>query len=146
MEQNRCAALAKLLMDAFLMTALLILVIFGARLYAGMLDAKAANTRKRLPLSFIQSQTAGAVGEIRIAPGPGGDMLCIGQGDYETRIYALDGSLQAEFSPMGSGLTPDNSQSICPVADFTLREEAGLIAVEVDGCVGYVCTGGAGNE
>lgn len=146
MERNRCAALSKLLMDVFLMMALLILVIFGARLYAGILSAKAANTQKRLPLSFIQSQAAGAVGDIRTAPGPAGDMLCIGQGDYETRIYALDGSLQAEFSPVGSELTPDNSLSICPVEDFTLTEESGLITVEVNGCLGYVCTGGKGDE
>lgn len=146
MDKNRYATLAKLLMDGALMTALLILVIAGARLYGQVLTAKTLCTQKRLPLSFIQSQAAGAEGSIRVEPGPAGDMLCMGQGEFETRIYVLDGQLRTEFSPVGTPLSPEDSQSICAVEEFILTRQPGSIEVRVNGCLGYFCTGGIGDE
>lgn len=147
---RRKAAFAQLVVYAELILALLVLTAAGAKLYGSALSARQLHSHQRLALSYLQSQALGFSGEnLQTVPGPEGDMLVLREasGEYETRIYVYDGNLRSEFSPVGSAVMPENSQTICPLGTLTLHwDSPSLLIVRADGMEAAVCSRGGGHS
>lgn len=150
MDRKQTTSVMLLLLYALLITALLLLTVAGARLYAAALNARDAHAENRLALSYIQSQATGFSGDrVSVQPGPEGDMLVLREadGEYETRIFLYHGGLYSDFSPAESSLNPEGSQKICPLDSLSLQLDGGLLRIMAKNVEGYVyCSGGGANE
>ena len=148
--KRQSTSLMLLLLYAFLMAALLALVVSGASLYADVVQSRQANANQRDALSFVQSQIAGCRTGILLKPGPEGQMLCLPEDgtDYETRVFLHDGVLRTAFVPSDAPTDTEAAASICPASDFSLtwRTEE-LLEISADGAVGFAaCRKGVAYE
>ena len=146
MEGRRSTSLMLLLLYALLILALLILVVSGARLYTNALDSE-----QRGALAFVQSQVAanGGAGNISIRETTNGTMLCLKEQEtaYETRIYASEGWLYAEFTKTDAETQPDRAVQICAVSGFDVSWQTDrLLRITADGRTAYACSDGGGGN
>lgn len=152
MKEKNAGSLMLLLLYSLLILALLVLTVAGARLYSQALAAHEAESRQRGTLSYIQSQAAlcQGCGQIRLEPGPEGDMLCLSEpdSDFETRIYQYESTLRTEFSRREQPVTPGNSEVVCKLDSLELCWQSGqLLCVTADGRQAWVWyRGGVSHE
>ncbi len=147
MKRTDGSALMLTVLYALLIGALLVLVLAGARLYTGMTQSREAQTARRTALSFIQTQAASARGDITLGSGPEGDMLCLRDGDYETRIYTWKGNLLAEYAPAENPVSPENAEVLCALDSLKLfRVSDNRIAIQAGEAQGQIWTAGGGED
>ena len=140
-----------LLLYALLILALLILVVSGARLYTNALEMTELHSEQRGALAFVQSQVAanGGAGNISIRETTNGTMLCLKEQEtaYETRIYASEGWLYAEFTKTDAETQPDRAVQICAVSGFDVSWQTDrLLRITADGRTAYACSDGGGGN
>ena len=151
MEGRRSTSLMLLLLYALLILALLIWVVSGARLYTNALEMKELHSEQRGALAFVQSQVAanGGAGNISIRETTNGTMLCLKEQEtaYETRIYASEGWLYAEFTKTDAETQPDRAVQICAVSGFAVSWQTDrLLRITADGRTAYACSDGGGGN
>ena len=147
MEGRRSTSLMLLLLYALLILALLILVVSGARLYTNALEMKELHSEQRGALAFVQSQVAanGGAGNISIREPTNG--LKEQETAYETRIYASEGWLYAEFTKTDAETQPDRAVQICAVSGFDVSWQTDrLLRITADGRTAYACSDGGGGN
>lgn len=151
-KEKSAASLMLLLLYSLLILALLVLTVAGARLYRQALAAQTEQSRQRGALSYIQSQAAlcQGQGQILLADGPEGTMLCLHEpdSDYETRIYQYEDTLRTEFSRRDWPVTPENSEVVCALDSLEMDwQSEDLLCVTADGRQAWVWyQGGASRE
>lgn len=150
MQRKERTSSMLLILYALLITALLVLVVAGARFYGSAVDSKLLHSSRRSALSYIQSQLAAFEScPVALEPGPEGDMLCIYEqdGQYVTRIYLSGGYLCTELSQPQTPAGPERGEKICALTEFTLtREPGGLLKITADGLEGWAFCGGDRDE
>lgn len=147
MEERQSTSFMLLALYALLIVALLVLVVSGAKLYGSAVDDREAHALSRSALSFVQSQTAACEGKLGayLAEGPEGSMLCLPEPDgrFETRIYLYENALRAELSEKSAPVSPENSETICALAQFDLSwESENLLKITADGRQAYAAVAG----
>ena len=135
--RQKQSSLWALALYAMLVAALLLLAVFGAKLYAGLTASRRANERQRAALAYLQSRVAAAdaAGAVSLGEGPEGQSLVLRMGDtgYETRIYLYEGSLVEEDVLTGSAGDPAEAQPIDECTQFSLAWEAdGVLKITAD--------------
>ncbi|MDO4566973.1 MAG: DUF4860 domain-containing protein [Oscillospiraceae bacterium] len=124
-ENDNRKSKALLALYAMIITAALVLTVFGGRVYAALSAGREENAELRSATSYLQNKLAAAdrEGGIIISEGPEGALLRLPEGDsgYETRIYLYEGRLLEELSREGSELAPQSAQAICEAESFSFE-------------------------
>lgn len=133
-----------LVLYAFLIAALLVLVVAGARLYGTALQAREQRDNQRLALAYIQSQTAGQETGVEIREMSCGQTLSLSEDEeLETLIYLYDGSLTTQLWRTTGNFYPEAGEKLCALNRLELSwETPGLLKITADGNVGYARCGG----
>ncbi len=121
---------------ALFLTGFLLLVVFGARSYRGIVESQYGNMDGRSLTAYIVSSvkandTRGAVG---VEESEYGQVLTVTDGDsgYAMRYYRYNGQLVEDFARAGAPLAPGDSQAIAPTDVFTVESDGGLLIVTTD--------------
>lgn len=146
MAEKQKTSLMLLVLYTLLIAALLILTVFGARLYAAAVQAQNRHGQDRSALAFLQSQLQSFEAGVSLKEGPEGTMLCLSEGDsgYETRIYLYDNALRTQLWDPSSPFLPEAGEKICGLSSLTLEwETPELLKITADGRFAYAhCPGG----
>lgn len=116
----------------------LMLAMFGARVYGALTESQNRNKATRASLSYVAAhlRAADKTGAISVEPGPQGDALVLSDIEkdtgYETRIYVYDGQLVEEYTAEQNEFDPESAQAIAQTDTFTVTEEGGLVTVTTD--------------
>ena len=104
-------AVAALFLAGFLM-----LVIFGARSYRGIVESQETNMRSRELLSYLSTcvKANDTEGAVSVTESGSGTILTVADGatGYAFRIYLRDGRLLEEYAPTDAALEPERAQEI----------------------------------
>ena len=142
-------SLILLFLYAILILALLVLVVAGARLYAGAVDRRASHDNQRLALAYIQSQTAGNETQVRTADMAFGQALLLSEGeDLQTVIYLYGGQLRTQLWRGTMNWVPEEGNVLCDLDSLEFTWEApGLLKITAGDNTGYArCGGGSGER
>ena len=133
---------------AMLTLALLVLVVAGARLYAGAVDRRASHDNQRLALAYIQSQTAGNETQVRTADMAFGQALLLSEGeDLQTVIYLYGGQLRTQLWRGTMNFFPEEGNVLCDLDSLEFTWEApGLLKITAGDNTGYARCGGGSVE
>lgn len=146
MSGRQGTSLMLLVLYGLLIAALLVLVVSGARLYGGAVDAQNRHENQRGALAYIQSQANGMEAGIALKEGPEGVMLCMAEpdSDFETRIYLYENALRTQLCGKDAPLLPEAGEKICALTDLSLSwASESLLRVCADGREAWIhCSGG----
>ena len=136
MKKNR-KLLSALALYIMLALALLLVTLFGAKLYQKITDSQHKNEQLRATLAYVQSRVAAADAEngVLVRTAPEGQALVLRQKNagYEVCIYLYGGSLMEQTAPIGSGYTPDAAQKIADCTEFDVQLDGNLLTFTADG-------------
>lgn len=116
----------------------LILAMFGARVYRALTENQSRNNAVRASLSYVAARlrTADQTGAVSVEPGPQGDALVLADAGedtgYETRIYVYDGQLMEEYAASESSFDSAAAQAVARTDTFTVTMDGGLVSVTTD--------------
>lgn len=116
----------------------LVLAIFGARVYRALTENQSRNNALRASLSYVAARLRAAdqAQAVAVEAGPQGDALVLADAGedtgYETRIYVYDGQLMEEYAARDSGYDPANAQAVARTDTFTVTLDGGLVTVNTD--------------
>lgn len=126
------------LLFAVLALFLLLALLVGMNAYRAANDARASADDTRLGLTLIansirMNDETDAVG---VAQGPEGMALVLTEhaenGDYETRLYAYQGSIVEEYTRANTAFTPEKAREIVKSDRFDFVYANGLLTVITD--------------
>lgn len=137
-KQKSNGRIFTLILFSFIVLFLLIMLLFGTRIYSTVNDSRVSSDTTRLGLSLIansvrMNDTADAIGR---GEGPEGPALVLteslGSGTYETRIYAYQGKVVEEYATATSAYTPEKAREITRSELFDFEYADGLITIHTD--------------
>lgn len=117
---------------------LLIALLVGTSAYRAANDVRASSDTARLGLSLIANsiRTADGTDAVGVADGPEGLALVLTEhlanGDYETRLYAYQGSIVEEYTRAGAAFTPEKAREIVASSTFEFTYIDDLLTVNTD--------------
>ena len=110
------------LLFAVIALFLLLALLVGTSAYRAANDVRSSSDNTRLGLSLIANSiraTDGTERAVGVADGPEGLALVLtehlGNGDYETRLYAYQGAIVEEYTRAGTAFTPEKAREIVEV-------------------------------
>ena len=118
----------------FLLAALLV----GTSAYRAVNDARSSSDETRLGLSLVANSIRmnDATDAVGVADGPEGLALVLTEhlesGNYETRLYAYQGSIVEEYARAEAAFTPEKARAIVASERFDFTYEDGLLTVFTD--------------
>ena len=113
------------------------LVLFGAQMYRGVVDRMDSNNSRRVLYSYVRSmvRSEDAVDSVRVEETGGVTALglheMIDDTEYVTWLYEYEGKLYEQFTRAGSELVPDHGVEIIEIKEFTPVLEDNLLTVEM---------------
>ena len=125
---------AAVVIALFLLLALLV----GTSAYRAANDVRSSSDNTRLGLSLIANSIRATDGTdaVGVADGPEGLALVLtehlGNGDYETRLYAYQGAIVEEYTRAGTAFTPEKAREIVRSSTFDFTYTDGLLTVHTD--------------
>ena len=122
---------------ALFLAGFLLLVVFGARTYRGVVSTQADNNADRALLSYFATCISGSdqAGGIKITDSEYGQVLEIPDGDsgYGLRIYSCDGRLFEVYGSLAMSLDPQQDISIGDTEEFHAEfVEDGILQITTD--------------
>lgn len=126
------------LLFAFILLFLLLALLAGMSAYRSANDVRAATDETRLGLSLIANSIRAndATDAVGVAEGPEGRTLVLTErlesGDYETRLYAYEGSIVEEYARADAPYTPEKARQVVASERFDFSYEDGLLTVYTD--------------
>ena len=120
------------LLFAVIALFLLLALLVGTSAYRAANDVRSSSDNTRLGLSLI----ANSIRATGVADGPEGLALVLtehlGNGDYETRLYAYQGAIVEEYTRAGTAFTPEKAREIVRSSTFDFTYTDGLLTVHTD--------------
>ncbi|WP_294542318.1 DUF4860 domain-containing protein [uncultured Gemmiger sp.] len=116
----------------------LVLAVFGARVYRALTESQTRNQAVRASLSYVAARLRAAdeFQAVSVAEGPQGDALILSDTGadtgYETRIYLYEGQLVEEYAAEGTPYSPENAQAVAKTQTFAARRRGQQIEVTTD--------------
>lgn len=126
------------LLFAVIALFLLIALLVGTSAYRSVNEVRSAANDTRLGLSLIANaiRANDATDAVGVAPGPEGRALVLSEylenGDYETRLYAYEGSIVEEYARAGTAFTPEKARVVVTSSTFDFTYDEGLLTVFTD--------------
>lgn len=126
------------LLFAVVVAALLLALLVGMSAYQAVNQVRTSSDETRLGLSLIansirMNDETDAVG---VAQGPEGLALVLtehlGNGTYETRLYAYEGSVVEEYARADAPYTPAKAREVVASERFEFTYDQGLLTVYTD--------------
>ena len=115
---------------------LLFAVIALFLLLALLVRSSSDNTRLGLSLIANSIRATDGTDAVGVADGPEGLALVLtehlGNGDYETRLYAYQGAIVEEYTRAGTAFTPEKAREIVRSSTFDFTYTDGLLTVHTD--------------
>ena len=117
---------------------LLIALLVGMNAYREVNDVGDCSDETRLGLSLVGNSIRmnDATDAVGVAEGPEGRALVLTEhlenGDYETRLYAYQGSIVQEYARADAAYTPEKAREIVASEKFDFTYENGLLTVYTD--------------
>ena len=109
------------LLFAVIALFLLLALLVGTSAYRAANDVRSSSDNTRL---------------VGVADGPEGLALVLtehlGNGDYETRLYAYQGAIVEEYTRAGTAFTPEKAREIVRSSTFDFTYTDGLLTVHTD--------------
>ena len=121
-----------------LLFAVIVLCAVGTSAYRAANDVRSSSDNTRLGLSLIANSIRATDGTdaVGVADGPEGLALVLtehlGNGDYETRLYAYQGAIVEEYTRAGTAFTPEKAREIVRSSTFDFTYTDGLLTVHTD--------------
>ncbi len=140
-EETRAARASRtfaLILFAMIVVALLASLVLGTSVYRSLADARADAGDARLESSLLLNNVRmnDEIDAIALGTGPEGRALVLSEhldsGNYETRIYAYNGSILQEYAVAGSPYTPGRASKITDSETFDFGYENGLLTIHTD--------------
>ena len=123
------------LLFAVIALFLLLALLVGTSAYRAANDVRSSSDNTRLGLSLIANSIR-ATDAVGVADGPEGLALVLtehlGNGDYETRLYAYQGAIVEEYTRAGTAFTPEKAREIVRSSTFDFTYTDGLLTVHTD--------------
>ncbi len=122
------------------------LVLFGAQMYRGVVERMDANNSKRILYSYVRSMVRAqdSYNSVRVEETGGVTALglheMIDGTEYVTWIYEYEGMLNEQFTRADSGLVPDHGVEIIEVQEFIPVLEGNLLTMKLTGQNGETVT------
>lgn len=122
------------LLFAVIALFLLLALLVGTSAYRAANDVRSSSDNTRLGLSLIANSIRATDGTdaVGVADGPEGLALVLtehlGNGDYETRLYAYQGAIVEEYTRA----TPEKAREIVRSSTFDFTYTDGLLTVHTD--------------
>ena len=120
------------LLFAVIALFLLLALLVGTSAYRAANDVRSSSDNTRLGLSLIANSIRATDG----TDGPEGLALVLtehlGNGDYETRLYAYQGAIVEEYTRAGTAFTPEKAREIVRSSTFDFTYTDGLLTVHTD--------------
>ena len=126
------------LLFAVIALFLLLALLVGTSAYRAANDVRSSSDNTRLGLSLIANSIRATDGTdaVGVADGPEGLALVLtehlGNGDYETRLYAYQGAIVEEYTRAGTAFTPEKAREIVRSSTFDFTYTDGLLTVHTD--------------
>lgn len=144
-------AVMSLALYTMMILALLALVTFGSRLYAGLTQNRQGNEGVRASLSTLVTalRASDAEGAVSLKEGPEGTALCLRQEDtgYESRIFLYQGGLYQQLCPQEDPFDTESAQLLAYTDRFEAEPEGGMLRLTTGEGTAWValrCEGGEG--
>lgn len=126
------------LLFAVIALFLLLALLVGTSAYRAANDVRSSSDNTRLGLSLIANSIRATDGTdaVGVADGPEGLALVLtehlGNGDYETRLYAYQGAIVEEYTRAGTAFTPEKAREIVRSSTFDFTYTDSLLTVHTD--------------
>lgn len=126
------------LLFAVIALFLLIALLVGTNAYRAVNQVRADSDETRLGLSLIANSIRmnDATDAVGVAEGPEGPALVLTErldsGNYETRLYAYQGSIVEEYALASAAYAPDKAREIVASERFEFTYLDGLLTVYTD--------------
>lgn len=126
------------LLFAVIALFLLIALLAGTSAYRSVNEVRTSSNDTRLGLSLIANaiRANDSTDAVGVADGPEGLALVLTEhlenGDYETRLYAYQGSIMEEYARAGAAFTPEKAREVVASSTFDFAYGDGLLTVFTD--------------
>ena len=122
---------------ALFLTGFLLLVVFGANSYRGVVDSQYRNMDERGLTAYLAASVRAneSSSGVHVEESDYGTVLVVNDGNtgYALRYYRCDGQLVEDFARAGAPLMPEEAQRIAPTGVFSVeREGDDLLIVTTD--------------
>ena len=101
------------LLFAVIALFLLLALLVGTSAYRAANDVRSSSDNTRLGLALVLTEH-------------------LGNGDYETRLYAYQGAIVEEYTRAGTAFTPEKAREIVRSSTFDFTYTDGLLTVHTD--------------
>ena len=115
------------LLFAVIALFLLLALLVGTSAYRAANDVRSSSDNTRLGLSLIANSIRATDGTDAV-----GLTEHLGNGDYETRLYAYQGAIVEEYTRAGTAFTPEKAREIVRSSTFDFTYTDGLLTVHTD--------------
>lgn len=136
--------LALLVFVAFALCVLLVLL-FGAKVYRGLVDRGEESFRSRTAAQYVTTRVRQAEC-VSVADFEGCQALVIPEkidgATYLTRVYCYDGYIRELFCGENAALSPEDGEKVLPGESLAFSIEDGLLTVQVEGQKLLLCLRG----
>ena len=124
-----------LIVAVFALMALLT-VVLGAGVYRSVVARAGANHEVRTAMAYVTGKVRASAGDVALEKTEAGNdmlVLCeeIGGENYETRIYAHEGTLYEVFTAADISFAPSQGQPIATLDGFAVEAEDGMLRLTV---------------
>ena len=121
------------LLFAVIALFLLLALLVGTSAYRAANDVRSSSDNTRLGLSLIANSIRATDGTDAVGVADGLVLTeHLGNGDYETRLYAYQGAIVEEYTRAGTAFTPEKAREIVRSSTFDFTYTDGLLTVHTD--------------
>ncbi|MBQ9063899.1 MAG: DUF4860 domain-containing protein [Blautia sp.] len=113
------------------------LVLFGAQMYRGVVDRMDQNNSDRVLFSYVRSmiKAQDSIGSVKVEDAGGITTLALHENidgtEYVTWLYEYDGKLYEQFTRADTEMLPDHGVEITEIKAFAPKIEGQLVTVDM---------------